>query len=205
MKIGLLLGSFDPIHTAHVNIAACALNSGLCDKVLFVVAQHNPWKENAPAPFDLRCDMIAASTRAFGDRCEICTLEKEIEPPTYSYKVLNKLMEIYPQDELFLICGSDTIENVPQWKCFETDIKDKIGFIVVHRNDGTEIENEKIPFIVRQGSMSSLTHKEFWYIKSRRVDASSTLVRAMIKKGMNPCPYVTSEVLEIINKNNLYK
>lgn len=205
MRIGLLLGSFDPIHIAHINMAACALNSGLCDKVLFVVAQHNPWKENAPAPFDVRCEMIAASIRVFGDKCEVCALEKEIEPPTYSYKVLNKLMETYPQDELFLICGSDTIEKVPQWKCFESDIKDKIGFIVVYRNDSTEIEDERKPFFIHQGSMTSLTNKEFWYIKSRKIDASSTLVRAMIKKGVYPCPYVTTEVLEIINKNNLYK
>lgn len=205
MRIGLLLGSFDPIHIAHINLAACALNSGLCDKVLFVVAKHNPWKENAPAPFELRCDMITASVRGFDGRCEVCTLEKEIEPPTYSYKVLTKLMEIYPQDELFLICGSDTIENVPQWKCFDTEIKDKIGFIVANRYDGTEFENEKKPYFIHQGSMRSLTDKEFWYVKSRRMDASSTLVRDMIRRGMNPCPYITSEALEIIKQNNLYK
>lgn len=205
MRIGLLLGSFDPIHVAHINIAACALNSGLCDKVLFVVAQHNPWKENAPAPFDLRCDMIAASIRAFEGRCEVCALEKEIEPPTYSYKVLNKLMELYPHDELFLICGSDTIEKVPQWKCFDTEIKDKIGFIVVKRDDGTEIENPTKPFIIHQGSMSSLTDKEFWYVKTQKMDVSSTMVREMIKRGMNPYPYVTEDALKIITLNKLYK
>lgn len=205
MRIGLLLGSFDPIHIAHINLAACVLNSGLCDKVLFVVAQHNPWKKDDPAPFDVRCDMIAASTRVFGDKCEVCTLEKEIEPPTYSYKVLNKLMELYPQDELFLICGSDTIENVPQWKCFDSDIKNKIGFIVVNRNDGTEIDNEKKPFIIHQGSMTNLTNKEFWYIKPQKMNVSSTMVRSMIQRGMNPYPYVTAEVLGIITENNLYK
>ena len=77
MKIGLLLGSFDPIHIAHINIASCVLNGGLCDKVLFVVAQHNPWKENNPAPFDVRCDMINASIEAFDGKCEVCELEKD--------------------------------------------------------------------------------------------------------------------------------
>ena len=205
-KVGLLLGSFDPIHIAHTNIASCVLNSGLCDKVLFVVAMHNPWKENAPADFDLRCKMVESAIAPFGDKCEVCAIEKEIEPPTYSYKVIGKLLEKYPEDELFLVCGTDTIDNIPQWKKFETEIKNKVGFIEVKRNnDSTEIENEGIPFIVREGSRSSLTDKGFWYIKSRKIDASSTLVRSMVRKGMNPTPYVTKEVLEIINDNNLYR
>ena len=204
MKIGLLLGSFDPIHIAHVNIASCVLNSGLCDKVLFVVAQHNPWKENNPAPFDVRCDMINASIEAFDGKCEVCELEKDIEPPTYSYKVLEKLREIYHNDELFLICGSDTIDAIPNWKKFETDIKDNVGFIEVKRDDGTEIDNPTRPFIIHEGSRSSYTTKGCWYVKMQRMDASSTLVRSMISKGMNPYPYVNQDVLRIIKRYNLY-
>jgi nicotinate-nucleotide adenylyltransferase len=172
--------------------------------VLFVVAKHNPWKKHEPAPFELRCEMIKASIGAFGDKCEVCTLEKDIEPPTYSYKVLEKIREKYPNDELFLICGSDTIDAVTQWKKFETDIKNKVGFIEVKRNDGTEIDNDKLPFIIYEGSRNSYTTKGFWYVKMQRMDASSTLVRSMIAKGMNPYPYVTKETLEIIKKFNLY-
>jgi len=206
MKIGLLLGSFDPIHIAHTNIASCALNSGLCDKVLFVVAMHNPWKDNAPADFDLRCKMIELAIAPLGDKCEVCKVEKEIEPPTYSYKTINRIREKYPDDELVLVCGSDTIDKLPQWKKFDTDIKDKVGFIEVKRNnDSTEIDNNSLPFIVWEGDRTSLTNKGFWYIKSQRIDASSTLVRSMIRKGMNPTPYVTKEVLDVINENNLYR
>lgn len=205
MKIGLLLGSFDPIHIAHINIASCVLNSGLCDKVLFVVAQHNPWKKDNPAPFDIRCEMVSAAIKeSFNGKCEVCDLEKNFEPPTYSYKTIDKLREIYHNDELFLICGSDTIEAVPNWRKFETNIKDKIGFIEIKRDDGTEIENPKVPFIVHEGSRNEYTTKGFWYIKMQRMDASSTLVRNMISKGMNPYPYVSQEVLWIIIKHNLY-
>ena len=204
MKIGLLLGSFDPIHIAHVNIASCVINSGLCDKVLFVVAKHNPWKKHKPAPFELRCEMISASIGAFGNKCEVCILEKDIEPPTYSYKVLEKIREKCPNDELFLICGSDTIDAVPNWKKFETEIKNKVGFIEIKRNDGTEIDNDKIPFIVHEGIRHDLTNIGFWYIKTQKMDASSTLVRSMINEGMNPIPYVNEQVLEIIKKYNLY-
>ena len=204
-KVGLLLGSFDPVHVAHINIASLVLNSGLCDKVLFVVAMHNPWKERTPADFGLRCEMVKSAIVPFGDKCDVCDLEKDIEPPTYSYKVLEKIREQYPEDELFLICGSDTIDAVPQWKQFDTSIKDKVGFIEIKRNDNTEIENERVPFIVREGSRSSLTNKGFWYIKARRMEISSTIVRTMVHNDMNPYPYVTEGVLKIINENNLYR
>ena len=204
-KVGLLLGSFDPVHVAHINIASLVLNSGLCDKVLFVVAMHNPWKERTPADFGLRCEMVKSAIVPFGDKCDVCDLEKDIEPPTYSYKVLEKICEQYPEDELFLICGSDTIDAVAQWKNFDTDIKNKVGFIEIKRNDNTEIENVRVPFIVREGSRSSLTDKGFWYIKARKMEISSTIVRTMVHNGMNPYPYITEGVLKIINENNLYK
>lgn len=204
MKIGLLLGSFDPIHIGHINIASCVLNSGLCDKVLFVVAKHNPWKDNEPAPMELRCAMIKASIRGFDGRCEVCDLEKDIEPPTYSYKVLDKIREVYPTDEIIIIGGSDTIQAIPQWKNFETHIKNKVSYIEVKRNDGAEICN-KIPFKKHLTSRSDLGDRQFWYIKTQRIDASSTLVRNMVKKGRNPIPYINEEVLKIITDNNLYK
>lgn len=202
----MLLGSFDPIHIAHINMASCALNSGLCDKVLFVVAKHNPWKENMPVDFDLRCEMVEASIKPFGDKCEVCTVENGIEPPVYAYKSLNALREWYSDDELYVIAGTDTIDAIPNWKCFDAEIKDKYSFIEVRRGcDTTEIDNEKRPFIVREGSRNGLTNKEFWYIKMKKLEASSTLVRSMVRKGMTPYPYVIKEVLDIINENNLYK
>lgn len=204
-KVGLLLGSFDPVHVAHINIVSLVLNSGLCDKVLLVVAMHNPWKENTPADFDLRCKMVKSAIAPFGDKCDVCDLEKDIEPPTYSYKVLEKIQELYPEDELFIIGGSDTIDAVEQWKKFYTNIKNKVGFIEIKRNDNTEIVNDRVAFIIREGSRSSLTNKGFWYIKARIMDVSSTIVRNMIKNDMNPYPYVTEGVLKIINDNNLYR
>ena len=46
MKVGLLLGSFDPIHIGHVHMATEALNRGLVDQVFFVPTMQNPWKEH---------------------------------------------------------------------------------------------------------------------------------------------------------------
>ena len=186
-------------------MASCVLNSGLCDKVLFVVAKHNPWKKEEPVPFELRCQMIEESIKAFGDKCEVCRFEEKHDFPVYSYIPINEAIEAYREDEIYLVCGTDTIEKIPNWKKFESEIKNKIGIIEIIRGNGTDFENPTTPFIVREGSMTSLTDKGFWRIKPRMVDVSSTIVRNMVKNGMNPYPFVTEEVNRIITENNLYR
>jgi nicotinate-nucleotide adenylyltransferase len=202
MKIGLLLGSFNPITIAHVAMASNVIASGLCDKVLFVVAKHNPWKKEAPAPFDLRCQMIEEAIRPLGDKCEVCRFEEKYEPPVYSYIPINEAIETYPNDEIILIAGTDTIDRIPRWKNFETHIKDKIGFIEVLRGFDSTIANEPIPFKV--GCVAVCTAMQVTTLEIQKMDISSTMVRTMVSKGMNPYPYVTEGVAKIISDNKLY-
>lgn len=202
-KIGLLLGSFNPVTAAHVAIAACAVNSGLCDKVLFVVAKHNPWKKEEPAPFDLRCKMIEEAIKPFGDKLEVCRFEEKHEPPVYSYIPINEALEVYKGDEIYLIGGTDTIDRIPKWKNFETHIKDKIGFISVPRSCEVSITDEPIPF--RVGGIAASTYMVVNILEMQKMDISSTMVRNMVAKNMNPYPYVCEGVSKIITDNNLYK
>lgn len=202
MKIGLLLGSFNPITIAHVAMASNVIASGLCDKVLFVVAKHNPWKKEAPAPFDLRCQMIEEAIRPLGKACEVCRFEEKHEAPVYSYIPINEAIEAYPNDEIILIAGTDTIDRIPRWKNFETHIKDKIGFIEVLRGFDSTIANEPIPFKV--GCVAVCTAMQVTTLEIQKMDVSSTMVRNMVSKGMNPYPYVTEGVAKIISDNKLY-
>lgn len=213
MKIGLLLGSFDPIHIGHINIASCVLNSGLCDKILFVVAKHNPWKRHEPAQYDVRCKMIEASIRGFNGRCEVCRFEAESnEDVVYSYIPINMALERYPNDEIFVICGEDTIKKVPRWKNFETHIKDKVTFIELSRGETQSFVNTKdymekanIPFRKWMSRNDKFGTDACYKLQTQRIDMSSTIIRNMIKEDMNPFPYVNEEVCKIIKQYNLYK
>ena len=202
MKIGLLLGSFNPITIAHVAMASNVIASGLCDKVLFVVAKHNPWKKEAPAPFDLRCQMIEEAIKPLGDKCEVCRFEEKYEPPVYSYIPINEAIETYPNDEIILIAGTDTIDRIPRWKNFETHIKDKITYIEVLRGFDSTSAKETIPCKV--GCVAVCTAMQVTTLEIQKMDVSSTMVRNMVSKGMNPYPYVTEGVAKLISDNNLY-
>lgn len=206
MKIGLLLGTFDPIHIGHISMASCVLNSNVCEKVLFVVAKHNPWKEREPASFELRCKMVEAAIRSFNGKCEVCTIENNIEPPTYSYKVLEEIKKSYLNDELFLILGTDTFKSLPQWKNYESHIKDKIEIIEISRGDGLCHDDADKPFVkVCSYDEKVNEYKSHYKLIVPRMDISSTMVRNVIENGMIPMPYLNEEVFNIITVNNLYR
>ena len=212
MKIGLLLGSFDPITVGHLHMISCVLNGGLCDKVLVVVAQHNPWKKNNPAPFDIRCQMVEASIKGFGDKCEVCRFEKEFEPPVYSYLPITKAMETYPNDELYLIGGEDTMRKLPNWKNFDTHIKDKIDFIELSRGESKSfritkdcLKDDQLFRVWFDWSDRFGEESVSYKMQIQRIDISSTIVRNIVAGGMSPYPYVTEEVCKIIKENKLYR
>ena len=207
MRIGLLLGSFNPVTIAHVTIASAVLSSGLCDKVLFVVAKHNPWKKDVPAPFGLRCQMIEEAVKPLGDKCEVCRFEEKHEAPVYSYIPITEALETYKGDIIYLIGGSDTIRKIPKWKNFETHIKNKIMFIEATRGeqDSTKGMNETPCMFLRECYYSKEFEAHVEKLCLQRVDISSTSVRWMIANGMNPYPFVSEGVNKIIKDNNLYR
>lgn len=204
-KIGLLLGSFDPIHIAHINVATCVLNAKLCDEVLFVVAKHNPWKKYEPAPFDDRCKMVEMALKPFNGVCKVCDLERDIEIPTYSYKVLDKIREQNPDDELYIVAGSDTIRRIPRWKNFDTKIKGKFKFIEVSRGkeEITLPNGSGFPFAIRLSSYEGLGETPI--IMTHAMDVSSTMIRNMVARGLKTYPLVPTDVATIIHAHNLYK
>jgi len=197
INIGFLMGSFDPIHIGHINMVRLALNSGLLDKVILVPSGHNPWKKQAPAPLSLRIDMINASIKEFGDKCEASSIEGTFEPPYYSNKPLNHFKEQYKGDNLFILCGTDTVNKIPRWKNAETDILPFYGIIEIARNDSKK-EGELI--------VKDKSGKEYPYqrIEGSIITSSSTEVRDCISKGLITYPLINDEVLKMIKDNELY-
>lgn len=203
MKIGILLGTFDPIHISHLTAASSVINSKLCDKILFVVAKQNPWKDNKATPFDIRCEMIKASIQHMSNVFEVCELEKDIEPPTYSYKVLEKIKHKFPNDELFIIGGSDVMENITKWYNFKDKIKPYFNFIEVGRgNDFDILLPNNVPFKIIKLERNGIG--KINCIIPQNNNISSTMIREMVKNNMNPYPYVNDNVSKIILKNKLY-
>lgn len=188
MKIGLLLGTFDPIHIGHVNMATSVLNSGLIDEVLFVPTMQNVFKEGKPASFYYRCHMIYLALQGIKN-CEVCSIDYKSTEPYYSYKTLTLIKEIYPEDELYLILGSDVVREIHKWE--------KSNWI---------LENFKIIAINRSGDklIPSPEDKCIYSIDSN-MEISSTWIRNLIKDNKEIIPLVPKAVKNYIETYGLYK
>ena len=115
MRIGLLGGTFNPIHRAHVQMAQIARDEAALDQVLLMVAADPPHKrvdEDVPADVRFRLVEIAISGKA---RLEASDLEILRGGKSYTLLTLQELLAQHPGAELFLIIGSDTLIDLPNW------------------------------------------------------------------------------------------
>ena len=118
MRIGILGGSFDPIHLGHLAVAREAEKQFKLDKILFVPALVSPQKtEQVPttaAPFRARMIELAIQ----GERgWELCDLELRRPGVSYTVDTLRELRKLYPPpDKIFFIAGADSYLDLKQWK-----------------------------------------------------------------------------------------
>ena len=149
MKIALYLGSFNPFHNGHLKVVKTALKDFKMDKVVIVPTMQNPWKKDKVLDIDKRINIISEYLNPWyqirgiipyeyafeGDinkRCIIDLIEKELIPPYYSYATLHALKNKYCNDEIFVLCGEDTIKDIPNWMNGEAIIQD-YDFLIVDR------------------------------------------------------------------------
>lgn len=202
MKIGFFMGSFDPIHIGHVNLIREALN--FLDKVIVVPSGHNPWKKDiTPAPFELRMNMISESIKHFGDKVEVSGIESTFEPPYYANKPLNYFKNIYKDDELYIICGTDTVEKIPYWKNAVIDILPFYRLLCLERDENiTQNGNVEITKTIKDKEGKE---HEYLYIPIHPISISSTHIRALVKNNKILYPLVEEAVEKIIYNNSLYR
>ncbi|MFN2431345.1 MAG: nicotinate-nucleotide adenylyltransferase [Gemmatimonadota bacterium] len=114
--MGVLGGSFDPVHVAHLLVAERAREALELDRVLFVPARGQPLKRHAAtAPADDRLALLRLAVEG-NPAFEVSTLELEREEPSYTVDTLRELRARAPGAELFLILGADAYALLPRWR-----------------------------------------------------------------------------------------
>ena len=198
MKIGLLFGSFNPIHNGHIAIAKNVLKSGLVDKVLCIVAKQNPFKQKYQTSFARRQQMaeIAISTLLdLGYNIEVSSIESQMDD-SRTYNVLENIKQVYGLDnEYIIICGDDMFDQIHMW--YKGDkILNNYSFIVYSRNHANPIKAPNVTPI----SLPDIADISSSNI--RNIIASSSDNTRLIEK----LQYVmNSRVLQYILMFNLYR
>lgn len=190
MKIGLLGGTFNPVHLGHLALAQESWHQLKLDKVIFIPANISPFKENEPVigPAD-RLDMLRLAIEG-DDRFKISTFEIDKEGISHSIDTVKHFSDVYGSDaELFFISGADSIRDLSKWKDIE-GILDIVTFIVATR-PGFDFEGplkDKVQFISMPG-----------------IGVSSTMIRERIH-GHEPIDHLVPDaVVKYIRNKGLYR
>jgi nicotinate-nucleotide adenylyltransferase len=114
-RIGVLGGSFNPIHHAHLFTAEVACHALALDRVLLVPARHSPLKSIAPVSSADRVAM-ARLAAAGNPHLHVCTVDVDRPPPSYTVDTIALLAERYESAEFFLILGLDALQDLLEWR-----------------------------------------------------------------------------------------
>lgn len=183
-RIGLLGGTFNPVHFGHIEIATAALNLLNLDKLFFIPAG-NPWQKEDFVSFEHRFKMLQLALKNI-EKVEISEFEKDELNPSYTYETLQKFHEIYPESEFVFLMGSDAAKNFDTWK--EPNLVKILARIYV---------------VPRQGDPVVDWH--FDRLQFSPMLISSSIIRNKIKLNESIDEFVPKEVIEYINANKLYR
>ncbi len=202
-RIGVMGGTFDPIHLGHLAAAQEAFEQFAMDEVVFVPAASSPFKQEEESQDAEKRYLMTVIATASHPRFQVSRLELERPGPSYTIETMRELRRAYgPRSEFFFIGGTDTIMELGAWREPEA-LLELCTFIAVER-PGYEADKIK-------KSLSASERKRFTAnprivsMKMPGMDLSSTDIRQRVREGRSIRYMVPWEVIGFIEKNGLYR
>ncbi|WP_312811388.1 nicotinate-nucleotide adenylyltransferase [Sedimentibacter sp.] len=197
-KVGIMGGSFNPIHQGHLVVANEVLNIYNFDKIIFVPAGIPPHKNGLKTnPWD-RYIMTQIATVS-NDRFAVSDIEVKRTGKSYTLETLIQFQEMYTDTEFYFITGTDAIIDIPNWHEPEK-LLSLCKFIAVSRPG---IDKEIIEKKIKEIKDTLNGHIELMQVPMLQI--SSTDIRERIKKGVSAKYLLPETVEQYIIKNNLYR
>ena len=190
-RVGILGGSFDPVHWGHLHIALLAREAAGLDRVLYLPAASPPHKPaHALARADDRRAMLALAL-ADEPHTEVCDLELTPGGPRYTIDTLDALAAMHPDWELWFILGLDSLNELSTWKDPER-LLDRYRVIAVNRPG----ENASAP-VPWEGRVLRVNGNPF--------AIASRAIRERVARGQSIQHLVPPAVAAYIAEHHLYR
>jgi nicotinate-nucleotide adenylyltransferase len=189
-KIGILGGSFNPIHIGHLILANTVREEFKLDRIIFVPCFIQPLKSNEDfAPADARLEMIKLAIQNNPD-FEVSDIEIKRKGKSYTVDTLKYFKKKF--DDLYFVIGADNIKDFHHWK--EPDKILELAKLIVTNRGGID---QKIP--------EKLRRKKIFMCRIPNIEISSTMIRNNIRSNKSIKYLVPQKVETFIIKNKLYK
>lgn len=208
LPIGILGGTFDPIHLGHTWIAKAIINLVNLDKILFVPCSQSPLKNQTVASAEDRLNMVKIAIK---NNPEFSANDCEIERGGLSYTIdtLKTLKLVYPDNALIFIIGTDAFNRFNEWED-RYEILQLAHLLVVNRPGFLPTTNPKVIELLEKHqtkdarSLQKQNAGLIYLIDIAPLPISATQIRNLIKSNQSASNLVAKEVWKYICKNKLY-
>ena len=197
-KIGIMGGTFDPIHYGHLLIAQSAAEEFALDQVLFLPTGKSPHKsEKDVTDPQIRCEMVQIALED-NPEFEISMLEAKNTEVNYTYASLQKLKQLYPKAQLYFIMGEDSLDDFSTWKKPEEICRLSTVLVAVRNDKGFGL-SDKI------ADISQMYQADMHMLHAPNFSVSSHDIRQRIHENKSVRYMLPDKVTEYIMQHDLYR
>ena len=197
-RTGIMGGTFNPVHIAHISMAEAAYRQAKLDKVLFMPSKKPPHKQDINIISEKHREaMVKLAIRGI-PYFEYSDFEFKREGTTYSAQTLELLCRQNPDDSYFFIMGGDSFFQVESWY-MPGKIMEHAVILAVSRNGIDKKEME-----IYAGKLRDKYNAEIMFVKMPHMDISSSNIRKIISSGGDAAMYLPDKVWEYIKSNGCY-
>lgn len=199
-RIGLMGGTFDPIHIGHLILGETAYEQFALDRVIYMPAGNPPHKRHREgrATDEERYEMVKLAIDS-NPHFSISDFEMNEDGYSYTYRTLEAIRGRHPDWKLYFIIGADSLFDFDTWREPQR-ICDNCSLIVATRNHtATELLDERIESVRRR------YHAEIDKLESENIDCSSNMIRDWVGNGRSIRYYVTDPVRKYIEEHRIYR
>ncbi|MDP4098107.1 nicotinate-nucleotide adenylyltransferase [Paenibacillus sp. P96] len=193
MRIGIMGGTFDPIHIGHMLAAEAAYDAFQLDRVWFMPSHIPPHKQGAGATGEERLQMVREAVHG-NAAFEVIDVEIRRGGVSYTFETIRELQELHPGIQFYFIIGADMVNYLPHWEHIE-ELAQRLVFIGVRR-PGYELALHELP---------AFLHDRVVLAEMPVVDISSTDIRERIAAGHSVRYMVPDQVFEYITRGSMYE
>lgn len=195
-KTGFFGGSFNPVHNGHIHLAESAYSALGLDRLILVPAGIPPHKEAAGLCSGAdRFEMLKLAAEGH-EGFEVSDFELRQTGKSYSVYTAEHFAELYPDDELYMMVGSDMLLSFDKWYRFEDILKIVTLAVVSREYDDMDSLKRKADELSAYGRAEVINAEPY--------PVSSTEIRSLIGSGQNYSCYLPEKVVQYIRLNSLY-
>tara|TARA_B100000575_G_scaffold57829_1_gene43668 strand:+ start:24823 stop:25407 length:585 start_codon:yes stop_codon:yes gene_type:complete len=186
-NVGLYLGTFNPIHNGHVELAEYFSNLDELDEVLVVISPQSPFKNKNDLMSDSQRLSMAEKVFKNLKNVRVSDIEFKMAKPNFTIDTLNEFKKRHEYNKLILLIGEDNLVGFNKWKDYKKIIE--IAEVYVYPRD----TDQRIPDDISKNDNIKL-------VDAPKIKISSNQIRELIKKNKKVDDLVPQEVLNFLNK-----